>query len=532
MEDSHERTRFPRSAGEYESSEISIRRYQSPSPFVGEYLYNFEGMSPTDLKTFKRITGLCRSSEMDLYWAVRLNNVALVEKLFTQNHSPNTIFRWKFEFEGGSREFFQFPLHRAAQTGNPELVELLLQHGSDPNSIDSVGRTPLQLLFQCNVDLTSDRTADRSSTDPVVAGILLEGGTKIDEEMWCSLFALANRSVPARWSFLELLLSEENCGRNRLLDDCRDCDNDDQTFFRIVTECGEGDINGMYGYRVLEYCLKAGMEQHVLQHSLQLAIKQEAIFPAAILLLIKAGVDVNAEIVDKGKTATPLYFLFSKITKLIGKYLERDFIDEFHSGELDSEFSIVWLLIKAGNVSHISSSSFDIYSHLGQNETSIRLLYDKTLHYSEKKNWSCRRRVAVLGHLQRCLNIIREIQPHNSLMELSRIVVRKALGPWSDDKMDQLQLPARIKECIKYHDCQAIVDGVAKYDWTWHDLEQGRISPVSTSDDSDESSDEDWRASSDEEQSDVWTNTRRGLNKIVAIRQTVFSNIFSRSFLK
>ena len=517
MEDSHDTTRFPRPFGEYEGTDISIRRYQSPSPFDGDHLYHrSEGMLST--KTFKRITGLGRSMKMDLYWAIRLDNVPLVEELLINNHSSNTIFRWKVELEEGLREFFKFPLHQAVQTGNPESVELLLQHGSDPNSTDSVGRTPLELLFQCNEFI--DPTFDRVSTDPVIAGILLKGGTKIDEEMWCSLFSLAIRTAPSCWSFLELLLSEENNGKNRLLDECRDCDNDDSTFFRIVTECGEDDLNGKYGYGVLEHCLKAGVKQHILQHSLQLALKQETVFPTTVLLLIKTGVDVNAEIDDNGQSTTPLHFILNKATKFIDRYLERDFMNESQSGELDSVFSILWLLIKAG-----SSSFVDLYKLLDQIEVSIRLVYDKTRNYSEKHGWSSRRHSAVLGHLQRCLDITQEIQPPSSLMELSRIVARKALGHLSEDKIHQLHLPVRVKECLKYHDYQAIVDGVAKYRWSWHDVEQGRVTPPSISDDSDEFSDEDSCASSDEEQSDDWINTM-GPGKNTSHLPTVFSNPF------
>ena len=61
------------------------------------------------------------------------------------------------------------------------------------------------------------------------------------------------------------------------------------------------------------------------------------------------------------------------------------------------------------------------------------------------------------------------------------IVVQRALGPWSDDKVQQLQLPRRIKETLNYHDCQAIVDGVAKYHWKYHDMKLGRISSFSSS---------------------------------------------------
>ena len=134
-----------------------------------------------DFDEFARRTGIRRSTEMDLYWAVRQNNVPLVGKMLTQNQSSNAIFRWKVK--GGSRDFFQFPLHRAVQTGNPELVELLLQHGSDPNSCDSIGCTPLQLLFLCNMYTNVFRVGpDCCQTYPDIARMLLEGGTRIDKQ--------------------------------------------------------------------------------------------------------------------------------------------------------------------------------------------------------------------------------------------------------------------------------------------------------------------------------------------------------------
>ena len=439
-----------------------------------------------DFAEFARRAGIRRSTEMDLYWAVRQNNVPLVGKMLTQNQSSNAIFRWKVK--GESRKFFQFPLHRAVQTGNPELVELLLQHGSDPNSCDSVGCTPLQLLFLCNMYTNVFRVGpDCCQTDPDIARMLLEGGTRIDEEMWCPLFRFANRRrMPCRWSFVGLLLLAENSGRNRLLNECRDCDNDNGDFFRIVTECGRGDFNGRFGYEVLEHCLKAGVEQHILNHSIQLAIKQWMNMPTfkKVLLLIKAGVDVNAEWEDNGQMTTPFHFILNEVTILIDKYLKRSCVEEFQSGELDTGFSILWLLIKSG-----SRPLGDLYSHLGRIEVPLRSIYDMTHTNSQIKNWSCRRHSAVLGHLQRCLDIIREIQPPSSLMELSRIVAQRALGPWSEDKVQQLQLPRRIKETLNYHDCQAIVDGVAKYHWTYDDMKQGRISPFSfSSEDSDDES--------------------------------------------
>ena len=485
---------FLSSSEDSDSLDFNPVRLELLHPYLVDVSFKLQGI--TSLET--RTRGLCRSAELELYWAVCDNNISLAEKLLAQSHNPNSIFRWRVEFAEDTREYSQFPLHRAVQSGKVELVKLLLQYGSDPNSKDCSWRTPLQVLFMrgnYSKRLIED-SIERSSADPVIAEMLLKRAAELDDEMWHSLFESANRTVAARWSFLEILLSEESKSnpRTRLLGGCCACDNEPITLWNIVDSCGEADNNGRYGYGVLEHCLKAGLEPHFLQRCLERTIKHQPTLPAAVILLMKAGVDVDWELEDfQGKIVTPFCFILDKVTASVGKCLENVFVDEAHSGDLDSEFSALWLLVKAG-----SSFPAGIHRQLVDVEVSIRLLYDKTNLYSETKNWSFRRQSAVMGHLQRCLDIIREIQPPSSLIDLSRIAVRDVLSPWSEDKVKLLQLPEQSKQCIKYHDCQAIVDGVAKYDWTWHDVERGRVSPMSSHSDSEESSTGSNSLSSDE----------------------------------
>ena len=482
MSDAEDKTSSLSSSEESDSLHFNPVRPEWLHPYLADNSFRVQGI--TSLET--RTRGLCRSAELELYWAVCDNNVSLAEKLLAESHSPNAIFRWRVEFAEETREYSQFPLHRAVQSGNPELVGLLLQYGSDPNSKDCAGRTPLEVFF-LRGDLTKmvDFNNYHAAMNIVIAEMLLKRATEIDEVMWYTLFNLANETVMARWSFMELLLLDKRRSYPILAEYCN-IDYELNILYNIVSECGEVDDNSRYGYGVLEHCLKAGVDPRILQRCLGVAIKHHPTLLIAMILLIKAGVNVNCKLEDsKGKTVTPLRFVLEKITESVDRYLEKCFADETQSGDLDSEFSALWLLIKAG-----SGFPADIHGQLVHVEVSIKLLYDKARLYSETNNWSCRRRSAVLSHLQRCLDIIQEIQPPYSLMELSRIVVRKALGPWSEDRVEQLKLPLRIKECITYHDCQTIVDGVGKYDWTWHDVEKGRVSPLSFHSDSEDEWDE------------------------------------------
>ena len=446
------------------------------------------------------------SAEMELYMAVCDNNVSLVETLIAKNHNPNTVFRMRvYEtdmirrnhmeeiYDGIGEGYSQFPLHRAVllQPSNPDLIQILLQNGSDPNSKDGEGHTALYRFFECRRQDYGWRFAS-DSPDYLIAESLLKGTTVgLDGDDGRFLFNLLADDLGSEeecaWSFLEQLFSAGLDVKDWMFQECYYCDDDEeyQNFYQIVQHCHKPDDKGTRGFGVLEHCLKIGTEPEqntigaeplILQNGLILALNESRVSPTTVFILIRTGVDLNFQFPENN--FTPVNFILNKITKRLNRYSDRAYLDEKQSAGFDARLTTLWLLITAG-----SEPSADFTRCLIEIESSLMLSHARTCCYveSESCTWSKRRRSAVLGHLQRSFDILQEMQCPRSLFELSCIAARRAVGSERQHAVEQLKLPLHITEILtRYHDCQAIANGFSRHEWT-RDARGGRTSPGSHS---------------------------------------------------
>ena len=291
------------------------------------------------------------TAEPELYFALCGSNAALAEQLLVEKHDPNAIFRLKVGFTGES--YTHYPLHRAVQTGNKYLVDILLKHGSDPNCRDGQGMTPLCL-----------------------------------------------------WLHLRL------------------------SFRRILSD---------------HLCL---YDIHIL------------------LQLIKAGSNVKIGFTDqKENKVTPLQLVLNIVTTTLdGVFKVISSRTRYASQRVpycrfvELKFSILWLLAKSGA---ICTWSRDVGGCMTQLQLSLISVCEKASRLSREYHWPLHHLSAIQNHIQRCLDILQEIQPPMSLLDLCRFAVRQALGSGLEDKLEQLGLPVPVKDCMLPHDLQAIVDGLS-----------------------------------------------------------------------
>ena len=422
------------------------------------------------------------STEPALFHAVCDNDFALVEKLLIEKHDPNVIFQMKTEFQGKNRSYTQYPLHRAVQTGNKDLVDILLKHGGDPNCRNGQEKTPLRLLFRVmqlsGIPAGGGRPSD---SDRVIAEMLLRAGAYMTLDFGTfggqilKDILSGSTLIDGNWTWLEMLVTAGTNAnvRKHLIEKCRNYVGDHLfVFFNLVTKCGEPDSNGKCGYDILDSCLKAGLAPRVLRHGLQLAV--DHVVPRAVLLLIKAGANVNFEYKDRqGKLVTPFLLALNQVTATVDNISKRSIWPDFLLAShviyacryIDSEFSILLLLAKSGA---ISTWSRDVGCRLVQIEVALRSAYEAIDRLFREQNWSLEDQSAAQNHLQRCLDNLQAIKPSN-LLDLCCVAVRQALGPGLEDKLKQLGLPVTIRDCM-LHDLQDIVDGIAPCEWPGSEL--------------------------------------------------------------
>jgi len=82
-----------------------------------------------------------KSGYAPLHYAVVNGSAALVKRLLDMGANPNVQ----------TVQFRERPLHLAAREGKIKIAEILLEYGANPNARDAIGRTPLSLARNMNV---------------------------------------------------------------------------------------------------------------------------------------------------------------------------------------------------------------------------------------------------------------------------------------------------------------------------------------------------------------------------------------------
>jgi ankyrin repeat protein len=72
-----------------------------------------------------------------MFYAVEKNNLAYAQKVLQMNFDPN------LHHDNGYT-----PLAYAAMKGNPQMVELLVEHGASPSMATREGDTPVELALR------------------------------------------------------------------------------------------------------------------------------------------------------------------------------------------------------------------------------------------------------------------------------------------------------------------------------------------------------------------------------------------------
>ena len=96
-----------------------------------------------------------------LFWAVNKGHKIMVQQLLIAGADPNEEqsiqMSWDGEVHMDLKYVDKYPLNLAAKNDNQEIIKLLINAGSDPNTKDYDGRTPLfWAVFNGNTDMEED----------------------------------------------------------------------------------------------------------------------------------------------------------------------------------------------------------------------------------------------------------------------------------------------------------------------------------------------------------------------------------------
>ena len=399
-----------------------------------------------------------------LYRAVCDGDVATARSLFENGHNPNLPYYYipkkklvnYCQYDVGvsiedERGMFQYPLHRAILLNNVELVELLLDHGGDPNVIDGRSNTPLTTLLKT-----------KKSIDSMIVEKLILSGADKNAALCLACYGESEYAAAAeiKWLVVKTLL-RHGADLRKLLN------RTGRPFIHVVTKCGRGESDG-FAYEILHEFLNTKLETSLLNKATErliFSVRLPSIQALrTLVILIQVGVQVDFEVHETyrlyrcdGNGATPVQVLLEMLDFRLTNIVQQSKCCEGDSAMLCFEFSKVWALLKAG--ARLRLKDANISEKLVNMELTLNTIYDKT-ERATQGTWSVRRRSTVLGHLQHCKDVLTSMgnASHRSLFELCVLAVRRILGTYPGPKVARLDVPVFCQDAVLLKDFESFLN--------------------------------------------------------------------------
>ena len=383
-----------------------------------------------------------------LYRTVCGGDVAAVNFLLQNGHDPNVPYYYipqrklasRFKHDVGEsiedeRGMFHYPLHRAVLQDNMELVELLLDHGADPEAVDGRSNTPLTVLIKTE-----------KSIDSLIAEKLILSGADKNVALYkaCHGENECNDSYyRIKWLVVKTLLWH-GADLRKLLS------RTENPFLNVVLAC-HWDKTGV-AFEVLREFVDCGLDACLLKKALEGlvldSISDTVGVVRTVTILLEMGFDVDFDLSEKYKHFreyrdgyTLALMLLERLNYELNDVVRHSKCRELKIERLFVDFSLFWVLVKAGAQLKLNESE-NLCEKLVSMEVTLNTIYDKT-ECATRETWSEPRHSTVLGHLEHCKEIMTwmgTVRPQ-SLFELCALAVRKSIGVNLGPKVARLNIP-------------------------------------------------------------------------------------------
>ena len=406
-----------------------------------------------------------------LYRAVCGGDLATVKSLLEGGHDPNlpyyyipkkvivsNLYNYDRDDLGenieGERGMFHAPLHRAVLLNNLELVELLLDHGADPNTIDGRSNTPLTVLIK-----------SKNLIDSVIVEKLVAWGADKNAALHiaCQGEYEWRLGPKIKWPVVKTLLRHGADVKKSLMQS-------EHSFINVITQCGRGE-DMETSYEILGEFLKSGLDASLLKKAFEktllsfMCARSDTVRKLAHL--VEVGVPFDYAIEERGgfdhqvdgHGYTPLHLLLDRLEESAMDISGRSRCRKLLTELLCVDFSWVWILVKAGAQFKLCNGG-DIGTKLWHLDSVLNNISENVQFYPQESSPDRRSVDVVLGHLQHCKEVMTWLGSAHprSLFALSAVAVRRSLGFYPGRKLKNMGVPQLLQDAILLKDMWPFVE--------------------------------------------------------------------------